>query len=183
MRNTRYALVCALFAACAWGEGSGEEPQDPQPDPAPISCGDGTCSPTEVGTCASDCGSSNGNNAVCGNGTCEGIESPANCAVDCSASGPVCGDGTCDAAGGETSSNCAGDCTSGGGGGNLDCNDFATLFACAACLDDPSTCSSLGVDEAGCNACLGGGGGAGCGDGTCDAAAGEDVNTCPFDCM
>jgi hypothetical protein len=93
----------------------------------------------------------NPNNPVCGNCSCEAGESPATCAGDCQASGPVCGNATCET--GETSANCPGDC-GGGGGGGLDCGDFAVLLACASCIDDPSTCSALGVDEAGCNACL-----------------------------
>lgn len=186
MRTTHFALVCALFTACAWGGdtgtgGDGED--DPPQDPPAAQCGDGTCAPSEVGTCASDCGNGNPSNPVCGNGTCEANESPATCASDCQASGPVCGDGTCDMAGGENSSNCAGDCAGGGGGGSLDCSDFGILFACASCMDDPSTCAPLGVDQTSCQQCFGGGGGGGgqCNfDGVCDA--GEDPASC-FDCQ
>lgn len=160
MRTTQFALVCALFTACAWGEGSGNEDDgngDPQDPPAAATCGDGVCAPSEVGACSNDCGTSNPNpsNPTCGNNMCEAGESPQSCANDCQASNVCNGNGTCDAAAGETAMNCASDCQS-GGGGNLDCNDSGTIFACGACISDPSACSALGVTEADCQACFGG---------------------------
>jgi hypothetical protein len=186
MRTSTLAFVCAVFlSACAWGESSGGgDDDDPPPDDPPAAvCGDGTCASTEVGVCTQDCGGTS--NPVCGNGSCEGpTETNATCAQDCPPSGPVCGDNVCDMAGGENSSNCPGDCT---GGGSIDCNDQMVLIACVACLLDPTGCSALGVTEADCLTCAGGGGislcEGGAPDGTCNAGAGEDVTTCPDDCQ
>jgi hypothetical protein len=153
MRTSTYAFVCAvLFSACAFGESSsgGDDDDSPPPPTDPV-CGDGTCSSSEVGNCAQDCGTAG---PTCGNGNCETGETNASCPADCPASGPICGDGTCDAAGGETNANCPGDCTT-GGGGSLDCQDPLVLFSCVVCLQDTTQCAALGVDEAGCTACAG----------------------------
>jgi hypothetical protein len=151
MRTSTLAFVCAvLFSACAFGESStGDDDDDDPPPPVQPVCGDGTCASAEVGVCSQDCGAAN---PVCGNGNCETGETNAGCPADCPASGPVCGDGTCDMAGGENNTNCPGDCT--GGGGTLDCSDFVVILSCGICLQDTAQCAALGVDEAGCNACL-----------------------------
>ncbi|HEU0037449.1 MAG TPA: hypothetical protein VFQ53_42855 [Kofleriaceae bacterium] len=168
-----------MFTACSWGESaSGGGDDTPPPDAAPAVCGDGVCAATEVGKCAADCGGQT--NPVCGNGTCETGESTASCPGDCPASGPVCGNGSCE--NGEDATTCPGDC--GGGGGNCP----ADITECIPCLLDPSACPP-GLDQAACQACIlgggGGGGGAGCvgglPNGVCDP--GEDMTTCPFDCM
>lgn len=192
MRNTfALAFVCALglVGACAWGEGAPSDDDDGSTSDSDDSssgddstptlpvCGDGTCASSEVGSCSSDCGAS----AVCGNGTCEGGESNASCSSDCPLSA-VCGDGTCDTAGGEDSGTCPGDCSGSTGG---QCPSDQTV--CFLCLLDPSFC--MGVDQATCESCLGGGGGGlgdigctgGAPDGTCDAD--EDASICPTDCQ
>lgn len=176
-------ILCVLFfiGACASSGEDGGGDDDPPP-PAPV-CGDGTCASTEVGVCQDDCGGGNPNNPVCGNGSCENGENSTTCAQDCPPAGPVCGDSNCDMAGGENSTNCPGDC--GGGGGSLDCNDFAVLFACLLCTSDPTQCVPP-ANPTDCAACTGGGGFSFCEgmapDGVCNPAAGEDVDTCPEDC-
>jgi hypothetical protein len=155
MRKSALAFVCAAaLGACAWGEGGGSDDDGPTPDASSglIICGDGTCAPSEVGSCTQDCGA---NNPVCGNGSCQGpSETNASCPADCPPAGPICGDAVCDMAGGENSTNCPGDCM-GGGGGNIDCNDDAIVFACGACLFEPGACSVFGVTEADCLSCVG----------------------------
>ena len=57
------------------------------------SCGDGTCEPAEIGDCAEDCGSSDGE-PRCGDGVCDAPEI-GQCVGDCGA--PCDRDGVCDA--------------------------------------------------------------------------------------
>jgi hypothetical protein len=114
-----------------------------------------------------------------------------------------CGDGTCDAAGGENCSTCASDCACTGddicsagvcGPPNC-CASQGTVSGCASnlpcencvCGDDPfccnsawdSICAGIATDtcftECGCEPPP-------CGNGTCDAAGGENCTTCAADC-
>jgi hypothetical protein len=172
------ALIIATLGACAWGEGSpgggGDDDQGPGPAPTPV-CGDGTCAPAEVGKCTADCGGG-GQAPKCGNGSCENGESNANCPGDCP-SQSQCGNGTCDA--GETTGNCAQDCPAMG-------NCPADPVECFFCASFGQLCPA-GHDMNSCFACILGGGGGTCAggfpDGTCDMAAGENSQNCPFDCM
>lgn len=180
MRTLTLAIVCSLFAACSWGEGSpSDDGSDPGPDasaPAQAVCGDGTCASSEIGVCSTDCGASTG--PKCGNSVCENGEDVNTCAVDCPA---VCGDSKCE--GPENASTCPGDC-----GGNTGGMCPADPLECFGCILDPSLCPA-GLDPTTCQTCISGGGGGVPGggactpDGVCDAAAGEDATTCPFDCM
>lgn len=85
-------------------------------------------------------------------------------------------------AGGENSTNCPGDC-----GGSQGGNCPADPTECFLCILEPTFCPA-GLDEATCTACIGGGGGGFsfcenmAPDGNCNAAAGEDADTCPEDC-
>lgn len=167
-----FAVACANSAGPPGGDDDGSGGSQQQ-----ASCGDGTCDASEVTSCSADCGSggnNNNNNAVCGNGQCETTkgESISNCISDCGGQGSGSG--------------------SGSGSGNpstLDCSDFATLFACFACVSDPTACVPP-FDAASCQACVGGGGlpggdllcEGGAPDGVCNAAAMEDNTTCPSDC-
>jgi hypothetical protein len=197
MRNTlAVAFVCALgmVSACAWGEGAptdddddddGQQTDDNTDDdgssgddstPLPV-CGDGTCASSEISSCSADCGAA----ATCGDGTCGGGETQSSCPSDCTPTA-TCGDGTCDTAAGETTGSCPGDC-SGGMTGQCPADPNECLF----CLFEPSLCPA-GLDQAACEACIGGGGGGlgdigctgGAPDGTCDAD--EDADICPSDC-
>ncbi len=178
MRTSTLACVfAAVLCACAGGGDDPAPTPDAQTNPNTPVCGDGTCAAAEVGVCSQDCGSTA---ATCGNSQCEAGEATA-CPGDCG--GPVCGDAQCDMAGGENSTNCPGDC-GGQQGGTCPADPNECLF----CLFDPSLCPP-GMDEASCTECIGGGGGGGFSfcenmapDGTCNAAAGEDVDTCPEDC-
>jgi hypothetical protein len=150
MRTLTLAFVCALFAGCAWGEGSPSGGDDDQTTPDASTsgaavCGDAVCAASEVGSCNADCGGTVG--PVCGNNVCETGETTASCASDCTTAGPVCGDGTCDMAGGENASNCAGDCGTTSGTCPADPNE------CLLCVLDPTLCPS-GHDETSCTACL-----------------------------
>lgn len=165
-------------------------------------CGDGVCEPGETAQqCPSDCvvpGS-------CGDGICGPNESPQSCPKDCV--GPsLCGNGKCDA--GESAATCPSDCGT-TPGGLLACakqNCEKTYSACsdsAACskaLDcigkckDTSCMNSCAAQNTGAlqlllplaqcaqqAGCLsGGGGGAVCGNGKCEA--GENPQSCPKDC-
>ncbi len=169
-----YVLWCVLCAAtlgaCAWGDQTGIEGPDPVL-PAPV-CGDGLCAGPEVGRCPSDCG--NPPAARCGNGTCDAGETSASCAADCPAQSQ-CGNGTCDA--GETTGNCAADCPA-------PSNCPSNPFSCVTCANWGVLCPS-GHDQNTCTTCIINAGGGGCAggfpDGACDA--GEDMTSCPFDCM
>jgi hypothetical protein len=179
------AFVCALIAACATSgeDGGGDDGTNDPPSSDTPTCGDAVCAASEIGVCSTDCGSGNPSMEVCGNGACEGNE-PTTCVSDCSTAA-VCGNGQCEST--ETNATCPGDCTTGGGGGTLNCSDQNTQFACFACLLDPSFCTAP-YDMNSCTACFGGGGGSvmcegGQPDGTCNANAGENSSTCPFDCM
>ncbi|MBA3818634.1 MAG: hypothetical protein H0X17_07055 [Deltaproteobacteria bacterium] len=145
MRTTTLALLCVMFAGCAWGSGSPSGGDDgPTPDAAtgaPV-CGDSICASVEIGSCTADCGANR-----CGNSVCDTGETSSTCAADCPATGPVCGDGTCDMAGGESSSNCAGDCSASGG------TCPADPLECFPCLLDPMLCPT-GLDQAACTACI-----------------------------
>jgi hypothetical protein len=187
MRMRKFTpLLCAVMfvlGACASSDdGDGDDDGPPDPPPAAV-CGDGTCASSEVGICTQDCGVNPGT-PTCGNGNCENGENSTTCASDCPPAGPVCGDNQCDMAGGENSTNCPGDC---GGSSSLDCNDFAVLFACLLCVQDPTQCVPP-ANPTDCEACTGGGGGGFsfcenmAPDGVCNAAAGEDADTCPEDC-
>jgi len=181
MMRINTGIVCVLAAltvgACSWGNGSSSSPQ---PDAAPVVCGDNICAASEAHSCPQDCGSGGGA-AVCGNGQCETSkgESATSCPMDCGGSGgsnaAVCGNGTCET--GEDSTSCPTDCA-GGGSGALDCSDPNTLLACFACV---SGGGCVGVDMTSCNACLGGGGGGTTcnNDGVCDP--GETSAMCPLD--
>lgn len=168
------AFVCALFAACATTDGGGgDDGNDPPPSDSPT-CGDAVCAASEIGVCQADCGSGGPSMEVCGNAKCEGNE-PTTCASDCATSA-VCGNGQCEST--ESSSTCPGDCTGSGGG---TCPSDPSV--CFLCILDANLCTG-GLDPTTCQACILGGGGGGsatCPNGTCDA--GEDANTCPFDCM
>jgi len=175
MRNSTGLLCSIAFAvlgACAWGDGSAgpTPPGDDEPGSQEV-CGDDICAATEVGVCTADCGS-NPNNPGSGSGSNPTVS---------------CGNFTCEANLGETTSTCPADCGSGSGSGSstLDCNDQNTQIACIACI---AGLGCTGVNATDCQTCLGGGGGlgsceGGMPDGTCNAAAGEDATTCPFDCM
>lgn len=179
MRMRTLAFVFSVvLGACAGG--GGDDPA-PTPDAAPAVpvCGDGTCAGAEVGACPQDCG---GSVAQCGNLTCDAGETSTSCPNDCPAA--TCGDTVCDMANGENSTNCPGDCDGGQQGGTCPTDQTA----CILCLFDASLCPP-GLDQNTCTECaLGGGGGlgaceGGAPDGVCNAGAGEDSTTCPFDCM
>ena len=176
MRASTLGFVFFAIAGCAGGGDDDDGGGTPPPSGGEEICGDGLCAASEVGSCKADCGGSTG--AVCGNNTCDAGESNANCPNDCPTATQSCGNNTCEA--GEDATNCPSDC-GGNTGGTLDCNDQMTLLGCFSCILDPTTCAPPFTEEA-CTTCFGGGGmGAGCGDGVCDAAT-EDPNTCPLDC-
>lgn len=153
MMRTALAFVCAaVLSACAWGESSSGDDDTPTPDapPAQIVCGDGTCAPSEVGSCTQDCGGTT--SPVCGNGSCENGETNSTCPADCAPSGPICGDAVCDTAGGENPTNCPGDCQ---GGSAIDCNDQNVLLSCFLCVTDPMFCTPP-LTQADCQTCIGG---------------------------
>jgi hypothetical protein len=185
MMRINSGIICALsmslaFAvACAESPGTGDDQTGDDTNTGNV-CGDGTCATSEVGYCPTDCGDGNNNqnNAVCGNGQCETTK-------------------------GESASTCFSDCGngnngSGSGSGNTSGTCPSDPNACIGCLLDPSQCPS-GLDANSCLQCVlnGGGlggsglpGGSGLGsceggapDGNCNAAAGEDTTTCPFDCQ
>ncbi len=150
--RTTVAFVCAVvFGACAAGNDGGDGGDDQPTVDAAVQqqavCGDGTCAAGEIGACVQDCGAP----SPCPNGTCDVGETNISCPMDCPAAGPICGDTICDMAGGENSTNCPGDCM--GGGGALDCNDPNVALSCFFCASDPTQCSALGVDPAGCATC------------------------------
>lgn len=166
MRMTSALLfVGAMFVACSWGEGSGDDgPSGGGGVDAAVSsavCGDSVCAASEIGFCAPDCGNGGGNTT------------------------PTCGNNTCET--GETSTSCPNDCAGGGSGSGSGSS--------AACPSDPIECIGCiiggpcptGHDATSCQACaLGGGGGlgnctGGMPDGMCDAS--EDPTSCPLDCM
>ena len=168
------ALAMTLAFACAdsssgdddgSGSGSGSNVMS--------GCGDGVCSPSEVGFCMSDCGNgSNGN------------------------SGASCGNGQCETTKGENGSSCPQDCGGGSGSGSgsgsgtstLNCSDPNTTLGCLLCTG-LMQCTPP-YDASSCAACGGGmGSGSGFGDilctggapdGTCDSM--ESNQTCPSDC-
>jgi hypothetical protein len=90
------------------------------------------------------------------------------CRAVCDPAG--CGDSACDPAGGETETSCPADCL-------LGCS---TVQECLE-RDWPAPCQGAWtcVDEACTPRCDY----ATCGDGTCDGAGGEDMGSCPVDCV
>jgi len=130
--------------------------------------------------------------SVCGNGKCEPGENAQNCAKDCQQTPPnpgaivACAEAKCS----KLYNACAAD------------KGCAQVLACiAACTDqvctqkclsqggDPNMLSNLLVPVAQCAqqaGCFGGGvppSGGGCGDGKCDAQAGENAQNCAKDCQ
>jgi len=102
--------------------------------------------------------------------TCQGrwACSLGRCRAECDPTG--CGNDTCDAAEGETVDSCEADCLEG-------CSQVSE------CLDRPWTLPCEGVWTCVAEVCAGACDYHQCGDGTCDAAAGEDVGGCPSDCL
>lgn len=160
MMRIKSGIICVLsmslaFAFACADSGTGDDDDDTggSGSQQQAVCGDNTCDAQEVNTCPSDCGTGGGNNnnAVCGNGMCETTkgETASSCFSDCGAAGPVCGNSMCES--GETAASCPGDC---GSQGSLDCTDFATLFACFACVADPTACIPP-FDATSCAACVG----------------------------
>lgn len=134
-------LAMVLAFACAEstgddGDGVGDGTGDGS---SQVSCGDGACSPSEIGVCQADCGngSNGGNNqAVCGNGQCETTlgENGGTCAADCGGgSGSGSGSGS------------GGSCT-------LDPNDPFSALGCLLCALDPTACAAP-FTAAACAAC------------------------------
>ena len=166
---------------------------------APPTCPDGTCDATETcSSCPADCG------GCCGDAICDaGVgEDCVSCPADCTPCGSCgdpsicepgescptcpeccggsCGDGTCDVTAGESCGNCPGDCCS----CNLDGVCDSALEDCSTCPGDcPCVCGDglcAGIET--CATCPIDCCGPACGDGFCDAAAGEDCFICPGDC-
>lgn len=175
MMRIKSGIFCALtgamvFAvACSFGGSSGGGPQPDASTTSGAHCGDGVCSASEVNNCPADCGGGGSNvNAVCGNGQCETTK-------------------------GETAQSCPSDCGGGGSGSGSGSGTGmcpADQNACLGCILDPTQCPA-GLDMNTCLTCLLGGGGLGSGLGSGSGACnfnfvcdpGEDVNTCPTDCM
>ncbi len=142
-------------------------------------CNEGICEPCGGCPDATTCDGAQCQALVeCGDGSCAGLETCANCLLDCScaesetcdrAAGscqPLCGNGSCDAD--ETCTDCPDDCEC---CGDDKCNDDESCLTCeedCGCQDSRERCTPAG-------ACVT------CGDGTCDPAA-EDCNTCSDDC-
>lgn len=165
------ALAMTLAFACAdsssgdddgSGSGSGSNVMS--------GCGDGVCSPSEVGFCTSDCGNGGSGAASCGNGMCETTkgENGTSCPADC-------GGGSGSGSG------------SGSGTSTLNCSDPNTQIGCLLCTG-LQMCTAP-YDATSCAACGGMGSGSGFGDllctggapdGTCDSM--ESNQTCPSDC-
>jgi hypothetical protein len=146
-------IGCGLTAMIGCGKGdsidskgsSGSPDAASRADAAVPRCGDGTCSTSEIGQCAVDCGGSDGGGSggTCNNdGTCDNAEinQTPPCA-DC-ASQVVCdGDGTCESASGENSQNCASDCPPGPCNNNGTC-DTGEDGSCADCASMPAMCTT-----------------------------------------
>lgn len=152
------AMLSVAAVGCNQDDGAGP------PDARIAMCGDGTCLPSEIGSCAQDCGNSGStcdNDNVCDPGettacadcltsvcdndrSCENGENPVNCPNDCG--GAACNNnGTCDA--GETASSCPPDCSS-GGTCNMDgmCQAGEDMTTCIDCLTNPF-CNMNGMCE------------------------------------
>ncbi|KAG2485992.1 hypothetical protein HYH03_015314 [Edaphochlamys debaryana] len=128
------------------------------PDPA-ICNRNGRCEAARgerASTCPQDCP------AACGDGLCERDrgESAQGCPQDCR---PQCGDGFCDAGRGEDFASCSADCP----------EDVCGDGVCGS-TEDPVTCAA--------DCCAAAAAAARCGDGVCDAFAGESCSSCPADC-
>ena len=141
----RHAYVRVEGRCGSCGDKLCQEWESPQGCPADCRCGDGRCSPSEVGRCANDCG-------TCGNYICQApAENPLTCKKDCP---DTCGDAFC--SGLETKSSCPSDCAD-------RCPDAALYPGlhrvcgdghCAmASGDDPESCMSCPQD---CGPCEGG---------------------------
>ncbi|EFJ42133.1 hypothetical protein VOLCADRAFT_107390 [Volvox carteri f. nagariensis] len=172
------------------------------PPPAPVVCGDGTCSTGETcSSCAADCGAC----VVCGDGFCSGGETCLTCQADCGtrlSNGTLtcCGDGVCNAADGETCASCPGDCgvcstcnrngicepalgekCASGTSGCTDCGSCSSTY----CGDGKCTSARKGYTES-CGTCSLDCGGCSdplfCGDGICSSSRGETTGTCSRDC-
>jgi hypothetical protein len=147
--SLRLLFIGAMFFAVGCGPDIKSEPDAPPvkvPDAAPIVCGDGVCSTSELGQCVPDCGGT----VTCNdNGTCDPGEmnlTPA-CA-DCPST--ACdNDLVCDA--GETEASCPGDCPPAATcnmDGTCDANeDMATCVDCGGggpvCMSN-SDCTVVG---------------------------------------
>jgi hypothetical protein len=137
-------LVAGGFGACAAGDDGGTT--GPGGTHTQAVCGDGTCETTEVGVCASDCGSSGSNGSNGNNGSGSGSGSGSNAVP--------CGNSVCEANLGEDATTCPADCTGGGGSGSsgtIDCADPNSVLLCFPCIIDPTTCDQATNDA--CAAC------------------------------
>jgi hypothetical protein len=111
---------------CDNGEYPGACPED-------CYCGDGVCSPSEIGNCNEDCGQ-------CGDGNCDSWETPKNCPADCSV---ICGDGSCDSS--EVSS-CPNDCACQDSPTNADFPSVCGDGFCHGGLNSPENCITCPKD-------------------------------------
>jgi cysteine-rich repeat protein len=96
-------------------------------------CGDGACSPSEIGNCNADCGQ-------CGDGVCDSWETPKNCLADCSV---ICGDGSCDSS--EVLS-CQDDCICQMSSTNTDFPSVCGDGFCHGGLNSPENCITCPQD-------------------------------------
>ena len=145
------------FVCCLSGCGTGASPCATAIDLGTHWCCDAQsgCSPggstggSTGGTSGGSTGGSTGGTPLCGDSVCSSTEDCGNCPLDCP---NCCGDGAC--LGAET-------CDTG-----EDCVSCAT-DCCATCgdgvCDASELCDSVGVCEADCGSCCGGGGGGGVG--------------------
>ena len=168
---------------CSPGEDACGCPADCQPVPNDTLC----CGNEDACNSPADCGAD-----TCGNGCCGADETPCSCPADCGA--VVCGDGVC-AGCGEDECSCPGDCGGSGDACAKDCGskcgdgccgigpDGLQETACTCELDCATTCGDgcCSGDEDSCS-CPGDCGAPECGNGKCEACAGETPCGCASDC-
>jgi hypothetical protein len=139
----RYEKVIALCGSC--GNGTCDEGESPATCSQDCFCGDGICSPAELGSCIQDC-------SLCGEGRCNGLETPKNCPEDCAV---TCGDKSCDPT--ELSS-CTSDCGCPDSDALTDapivCSDGVCLGGIENCSSCPQDCKQTNdSDNDGTNDC------------------------------